>query len=530
MMQRFRALIIVAAILIIIAGFAVKKFLYYAADPIGWKECPPLFPSNTGTPVVSAISEPYPSSVPWEQRAGTVNDSSCLDQTSVSGVVEVRTEADISAALTFARANHLKVSIAGVRHSQGGHAFASGAIVLDMRKFNSVQIDETANTMTVGSGATWHDIQNVLHPKYAVKAMQSTDIFTVGGSISVNAHGMDHQAGSVGDTLRSARIMLPSGEVKTISRTENPDLFRHVVGGYGLFGVLLDVTLDIQDNVVYQSGRQVIATKDFPAAWAQIDTNKDIGLFYTHLSTAPHNLMDEAILYTYTKTDVDPLNSPPLKEVSSVKLRRLTINLSKLGWFPMELKWFTEKYIEPKMESCEISRTQAMTTGEGCLVARNEPMHDSVPYLKNSLKNDTDILHEYFIPRDNLMPFLAGMRDIFKKESTNILNISIRVLHKEDIALNYAPQDAFSVVLYINQTTDDAGNAKMKRVTRDLIDLTTANGGRFFLPYQLHYTKEQLRQSYPEIDDFFAKKRAIDPDGMFTNTWYETYGTPSTSV
>jgi len=33
--------------------------------------------------------------------------------------------------------------------------------------------------------------------------MQSTDIFSVGGSISVNAHGMDHQAG--GWQSRSSR-------------------------------------------------------------------------------------------------------------------------------------------------------------------------------------------------------------------------------------------------------------------------------------------------------------------------------------
>ena len=70
--------------------------------------------------------------------------------------------------------------------------------ILDMTGFKSVTVDTTARTMTVQSGATWHDIQNVLHPRFAVKAMQSTDIFTVGGSISVNAHGMDHRAGSVG--------------------------------------------------------------------------------------------------------------------------------------------------------------------------------------------------------------------------------------------------------------------------------------------------------------------------------------------
>ena len=70
---------------------------------------------------------------------------------------------------------------------------------------------------------------------------------------------------------------------------------------------------------------------------------------------------------------------------------------------------------------------------------------------------------------------------------------------------------------------DAEGNAAMARLTSDLIDLTDAHGGRFFLPYQLHYTPEQLQRSYPEIRDFYAEKRKWDPEGRFSNTWYERY-------
>ena len=118
--------------------------------------------------------------------------------------------------------------------------------------------------MTVQPGAIWHDIQNQLHPRFAVKAMQSTDIFSVGGSISVNAHGMDHQAGSVGGTIRALRVMLADGSIVACSRADNPDLFRHVVGGYGLFGVMLEATLDITENVVYRTSREIIRSDDFP--------------------------------------------------------------------------------------------------------------------------------------------------------------------------------------------------------------------------------------------------------------------------
>jgi FAD/FMN-containing dehydrogenase len=512
----------IVMLVVLIFGTAWKKILYLTADPIGEKDCPPL--PTTDTDKATTVTAQFPLTMPWEQKGGTVNDSSCLDKTEVYGIVRVKTVEDISHALEFAHEHKLKVSIAGVRHSQGGQAFAKQALMLDMRDMNSITINDSGESITVGAGATWHDIQNYLHPRYAVKAMQSTDIFTVGGSISVNAHGMDHQAGSVYDTLRSVRLMLADGSIVTASRSENTELFRNVVGGYGLFGVILDATLDITDNVIYESDRIVIPTSEFPETWKKIEANKDIGLFYTHLSTAPHNLLDEAILYTYTKTPADPLISPPLSEISSVKLRRLTVNLSKFGAPFRELKWWAEKYLEPRFESCEIARTEAMGTGEGCLVSRNSPMHDSVPYLKNNMKNDTDILHEYFIPRDNLMSFLSGMKEIFKRENTNVLNVSVRIVRGQDVALSYARKDAFSVVLYINQSTDDGGNAKMQKLTSDLIDLAAENGGRFFLPYQLHYSREQLEKSYTEINGFFARKLIFDPQAIFTNAWYEKYG------
>ena len=201
-----------------------------------------------------------------------INDASALSATPVYGVVEVSEEAHVAQALAFARANGLKVSIAAIRHSMGGHAFDDNALVLDMRKFNKIEIDADARTMTVQPGAVWHDIQNRLHPRFAVKAMQSTDIFSVGGSISVNAHGMDHQAGSVAGTVRALRVMLADGTDRRPARaTENADLFRHVVGGYGLFGVMLSATLDITENVVYRTSREIIRSDDFPAFFADRD-------------------------------------------------------------------------------------------------------------------------------------------------------------------------------------------------------------------------------------------------------------------
>ena len=508
------------------AALAIQRILSYAADPVGEKTCPPLHPTSPDDPAKTTKRDLPASStaLPWAQRGGTVNDASCVDATSVYGVVQVTDVKDIHNALLLARERGLKVSIAGVRHSMGGQAFSRNAMVLDMTKFNRKSLDAAHKVLTVQSGATWHDIQNFLHPRFAVKAMQSTDIFTVGGSISVNAHGMDHRAGAMEKTIRSMRVMLPDGSIRTVRRTENADLFRLLVGGYGLFGIILDADIEVTDNAVYASKRRVIDYREFPAIFQnEIAARDDIGLMYGHLSTAPQSFLREMIVYTYEDAHTPDAEITPLTDVGSVKLRRLVLNLSKKGSLLKRFKWFSEKYVEPRIESCTVSRAQAMKDGEACLVSRNNPMHDSVPYLKNTLTGETDILHEYFIPREQFIPFIDGVREILTRNRANVLNASVRVVHREDIALTYAPVDMFSVVLYLNQRTNDAGHAHMRTVTRELIDLTTRLGGRFFLPYQLHYTDEQLRQSYPEIDAFFTAKQRYDPEELLTNTWYTTY-------
>jgi FAD/FMN-containing dehydrogenase len=120
------------------------------------------------------------------------------------------------------------------------------------------------------------------------------------------------------------------------------------------------------------------------------------------------------------------------------------------------------------------------------------------------------------------VPFVDGLRTIVRAERANLLNASIRVVRKEDNALTYAPSDRMlSVVLYLNQSTDARGTEQMVTLTRRLIDLCLQSGGRFFLPYQVHYTREQLERSYPEIRAFLAARAEFDPDGLLSTTFLE---------
>src|SRR6266480_3101294 len=235
----------IALLAVVFGVYGVRKLQALAGDPFGERDCRPSADGGEqGRSDLERIKAIAPlTGVKWSQLGGSINDASCLNKTEIYGVVEVHSIDDIARTLAFARDNKLSVTTAGVRHSMGGQAFRKGGIVLDMRTFNRIVLNEISRSVTVQPGATWHDIQNALHPRFAVRAMQSTDIFSVGGSISVNAHGMDHQAGALRKSIKSMRLMLADGSLRTVSPTENRELFDLVVGGYRMIGVIVSAEL-----------------------------------------------------------------------------------------------------------------------------------------------------------------------------------------------------------------------------------------------------------------------------------------------
>ena len=79
----------------------------------------------------------------------------------------------------------------------------------------------------------------------SVAIMQSNNSFTVGGSISVNCHGWQYGKPPIASSVESIRMMLADGSIVDCSRTQNKELFSLALGGYGLFGVILDVDLRV---------------------------------------------------------------------------------------------------------------------------------------------------------------------------------------------------------------------------------------------------------------------------------------------
>jgi FAD/FMN-containing dehydrogenase len=253
-----------------------------------------------------------------------------------------------------------------------------------------------------------------------------------------------------------------------------------------------------------------------------VEGNPKIGLAYGRLSMSPSTYLTEAAIHTYERIP-ETVPVQPLKPAGFVWLDRFVINFSKTGGAGRRLRWALEKYAEPRLHTC-VTRNQAMSREEGCLVSRNQEMYDSMDYLENRLR-DTDILQEYFIPQQRLPEFVDGLHKIVDVNGANLINVTIRIVHKDTItALPYAREDMFAYVLYFNQKFNDRESQILQKTTTDLIDLALGLDGTYYLPYQLFYSPVQLRKAYPDFDRFLAAKKLYDPSRLFTNKFYEKYG------
>jgi FAD/FMN-containing dehydrogenase len=150
---------------------------------------------------------------------GYVDDASRMNRTHVAEVWPIPANPDAAESqlrdlIKLARSKRLRVAIAGARHSMGGHTIYPEGITLDMLPFNRMELNAETQTLRVGAGATWSEIVPYLDSHgYSVAIMQSNNNFSVGGSLSVNCHGWQHNQPPIASTVKSFRLMKADGAV-----------------------------------------------------------------------------------------------------------------------------------------------------------------------------------------------------------------------------------------------------------------------------------------------------------------------------
>ena len=81
---------------------------------------------------------------------------------------------------------------------------------------------------------------------YYIKSVPSFPGASIGGCIAANVHGQNHHnEGCFGNHVVKMKIFHPEKGIISLSRDKNKEIFFLTIGGYGVTGVILEVTLQV---------------------------------------------------------------------------------------------------------------------------------------------------------------------------------------------------------------------------------------------------------------------------------------------
>ena len=454
---------------------------------------------------------------PLAPPAAGVDDASHLDENHTAEVIPLAQgraalEEQLRGLVRRAVAEHKPISISGAHHSMGGHTISPHGIVLDTSTYHEMELDQKNLILTVDAGARWWQVISYLDAHgLAVRVMQSNNDFSVGGSISVNCHGWQNDSEPIASTVESLRLLTADGTIRTCSRTENPELFSLVLGGYGLFGVILDVKLHVVPNEYYLAEAHRVTPADYNKTYHDLThSSDDIHMAYGRLNVAPNDFFGTAIVTVLRRVNVDKPVVNTIVDEKPFWLKRVVFRAGAESDFGKNLRWSLEQRFG------ETGKTPK---------SRNQIMNEPSNLYANRLAGFTDILHEYFIPVERLGEFVEKSRPVFLKYHPDLMNVTIRnVMPDQTTFLRYAPRQVFGLVMLFNQRTDAASEQQMQTFTREVIQTALDCGGTYYLCYRPHATREEFEKGYPMAKEFFRKKWQYDPEGVFGNEFLLNYG------
>jgi len=464
----------------------------------------------------SATGPVFPAQARTESGGILLNDASELSPTPVARHITVTADpgadavGNIRTLMAEAQAARLPFIASAARHSMGAQSLAKNGSVLTLEQ-QWLEADPASKTYRVAAGTRWSTVIAKLDAiGFSPAVMQSNNDFGVASTYCVNAHGWPVRFSGCGSTVRSLKMLLADGTHVTCSRHENVELFRHAMGGYGLFGVITELELDMVPNSRLEPRFKYVSGVDLGTRFAEmLDSDPSVQMAYGRLDVSLDRFFEDGLLIAYRPT-ADQSDLPAATGSGFVSRVAREIFRRQVGSDGMKhMRWWTETSLGPSIAGAS---------------TRNSLMNEPVVTLDDLDPLRTDILHEYFVAPSRFAEFVALCRDVIPASFQQLLNVTLRYVDTDrDSVLAYATEPRIAAVMLFSQEKTVRGEADMARMTRDLIDRVLAIGGTYYLPYRPHASIDQLVRAYPHAASFAANKRVFDKDLLFRNHLWDAY-------
>ena len=457
------------------------------------------------------------------ERQIWVNDvHSQLNRTRVRELLTPRTRDELAEIVRSASRKGLSIAVSGCRHSMGGQQFATDSICIDARSLDRViSFDQERGLIEAEAGIQWPkliraylDAQRDSAKQWGIAQKQTgADTFTLGGSLSSNIHGRGLAMKPLISNIESFTLINADGKSIRCSRDENNELFRLVIGGYGLFGLIESVTLRLVPRQKLRRMVEVIRGSDLPKRFEERIEQKFLyGDFQFSVDEKSPDFLQRGVFSCYQPVDEDEpiVAKKELRDDDWLELLRLAYTDRDKAF-----KRYSDYYLSTNGQTYWSDTNQL----SAYLPNYAQKIREQIGGEESSL-----IITEIYVPRPDLPNFLTQAAELLRSNRTIVIYGTVRLIEKDDESfLAWAKQPYACVIFNLLTFHTPRGIQASARSFRGLIDLAIARSGSYYLTYHKFAKPEQVMACYPQFKQFLHLKRKYDPTERFQSEWYRHY-------
>jgi len=376
-----------------------------------------------------------------------------------------------------------------------GDAVVAGSALAD----RILSFDDSTGLLHAESGFSLDHLYRVfLHHGWYIPVTPGTRFVTLGGMVAADVHGKNHHRdGCLGEHVRRLTLRVADGRIVGCSREEEPDLFRATLGGMGLTGHILDVTLQlarVPSPWILQESERV------PHIDAFIDRLKEASRHWPMTvgwidGVARGAGLGRGVLLCGRWADLHeaPRGFPGLR-----KLMTLPIDLPAGVLNPVVIRLFNAAYYR----HVPAARTRAIVSPESFLY----PL-DAIGSWNRGYGRRGFIQYQCVLPEAGVRQSTRAFMELVAAHGRASFLSVIKDCGAEGLGTLSFPMPGISIALDIPY--DGATQGLVDRMNRFVIE----QGGRVYLAKDALTRADDFRAMEPRLTRFLDVRRAWDPDG-----------------
>ncbi len=429
----------------------------------------------------------------------------------------------------LARQTGQTVALRGGGNSYGDAFSNAEGIVLDLTRLTRILgWNPETGVIRLEPGVTiWQLWQYILEDGWWPPVVTGTAKTTVGGNAAMNTHGKNGwRMGTFGDHIIEFEMMLPSGEVIICSREENSDVFHAAIGGAGLLGCFISLTLQMKRVESGLLEIEAVAAPHFAGMFDYFEANVDTADYLVGWvdAFAGGKSLGRGEIHRADYVHDDP------HATQNMRLENQYLPENIMGLVPKSILWLFARPLNNNLGFRFINLAKYIAAKRNDGHRYRQPhvafhfLLDYVPNWKKSYGRGGLIQYQVFIPQHNAP---AAFAEIFRRcQQRGLPNyLSVMKRHRPDDFLMTYSLDGYSMAMDFRIT--DSRRPKIVSLTRELDQIVLDAGGKFYFAKD-SVLRPEIAASYlgqEAIDEFKRLKQLCDPEHILqTDLWRRVFG------